>query len=85
MDIVRVKELYGDRITVIGNIDCGDVLANWPVEGIRNEVRTIIKKVSPGGGHIFGSSNAIHGGISLEHFLAYIDAAKEFGVYPIRL
>jgi len=84
MDIGKVKEKYGDKITVVGNIDCGDILTNWPPDRIREEVRRIIRMVSPGGGHIFGSSNAIHGGISLEHFIAYIDAAKEYGVYPIQ-
>jgi len=83
MDIKRVKDMYGDKITVVGNIDCGEVLVNWTPEEIRQEVKRIIKSVSPGGGHIFGSSNAIHGGIPIENFLAYIEATKIYGKYPI--
>ena len=85
MDIAKIKRQYGDRITVIGNIDCGEILTNWSPEQIRQEVRRIIRTVSPGGGHIFGSSNAIHGGISVENFKAYVAAAMEFGVYPIQV
>lgn len=83
MDISEVKRLYGDRITLVGNIDCGEILTNRGPATIREEVRRIITSVSPGGGHILGSSNAIHGGIPVENFLAYISAAKEFGTYPI--
>jgi len=75
--------MYGDKITVVGNIDCGEVLVNWSPNEIGQEVKRIINSVSPGGGHIFGSSNAIHGGIPIENFLAYIEAAKKYGVYPI--
>jgi len=85
MDIVKVKELYGNKIVVAGNIDCGDVLVNWDPDKIREEVKKIIKQVSPGGGHIFGSSNAIHSGIPVENFLAYVNATKEYGVYPISI
>jgi uroporphyrinogen decarboxylase len=83
MDIEKVKKMYGDRITVIGNIDCGDILVNWEPERIKDEVKRIIRTVSPGGGHILSSSNAIHSGIPIENFLAYINTAKEYGAYPI--
>jgi hypothetical protein len=83
MNIGEVKRLYGDTITLIGNIDCGEILTNGSVETIREETRRIIHTVSAGGGHIFGSSNAIHGGVPVENFLAYVNAAKEFGTYPI--
>ena len=84
MDIKKVKDMYGDKIIVIGNIDCGEILVNWSPEKIRQEVKRIIRIVSPGAGHIFGSSNAIHGGIPIENFLAYIGASKKYGKYPIK-
>jgi uroporphyrinogen-III decarboxylase len=83
MDIKKVKDMYGNKITVIGNIDCGEILVNWNPEKIKDEVERIIRLVSPGGGHIFGSSNAIHSGIPIENFLTYISAVKKYGNYPI--
>ena len=83
MDIGDVKKRYGKKIAVIGNIDCGDVLVHWTPQQIREEVKRIITAVSPGGGHIFSSSNSIHAGIPIENFLAYMNAAREYGVYPI--
>ena len=47
--------------------------------------KRIIKTVSPGGGHIFSSSNTIHDGVPIENALAYIDAVKEYGNYPINI
>ena len=83
MDIKKVKEMYGDKVTLCGNIDCGDVLSNWTPEEISEDVKRIIREVSPGGGHIFSTSNALHDGIPLENALAYIYAVKKYGVYPI--
>jgi len=83
MDIGDVKKRYGKKIAVIGNIDCGDVLVHWTPQQIREEVKRIITAVSPGGGHIFSSSNSIHAGVPIENFLAYMNAAREYGVYPI--
>ena len=85
MDIGRLKKEYGQRIALLGNIDCGDVLTHGPPEKIRSEVRRVIREVSPGGGHIFSSSNAIHGGVPLEHLQAMLAAARDFGRYPIEL
>lgn len=85
MDIAEVKKKYGDKITVIGNIDCGDVLVNWSPSEIKEEVKRIIKSVSPGGSHIFSSENTAHGGVPIENFLAYISTVKEYGIYPINI
>jgi uroporphyrinogen decarboxylase len=52
---------------------------------IKEEVKRIIKIASPGGGHIFATSNAIHDGVPIENALAYINAVKEFGSYPINI
>ena len=84
MDIVEVKKKYGDKITVVGNMDCGE-LVNWSPNKVKEEAKRIIKSVSSGGGHIFSSDNAIHGGISVENFIAYMDAVKEYGIYPINI
>ena len=46
--------------------------------------KEIIRNVSPGGGHIFGSSNSIHDGVTLENLNAMIETAYSHGTYPIR-
>lgn len=85
MDISLVKQKYGDKLTLLGNIDCGHVLSFGSKQGVIDEVKKIIKTASPGGGHIFSSSNSIHSGVSPETFWTMIDAVKEFGTYPIAI
>jgi len=85
MDILKVKKMYGGKITVIGNIDCGEILCNWTPGKINEEVKRIINETSPGCGHIFSSSNSIHNGVPVENFLSYINAVKKFGHYPINI
>jgi hypothetical protein len=84
MDIIELKRQYGDRITLLGNLDCGELLANGSVEQITAEVIRIIQNVSPGGGHVFSSSNMIHQRIPLKNLYAMLDAVKKYGVYPVQ-
>ncbi len=84
MDIAYLKKKYGDRIILCGNIDCGEMV-NWSQEKIRSEVKRIIKVASPGGGHLLSTSNAMHSGIPVENVRAYVEAAHEYGNYPINI
>jgi hypothetical protein len=84
MDIAYLKKKYGKRITLCGNIDCGEMV-NWTPEEVKSEVKRIIKTASPGGGHLLSTSNALHSGIPVENARAYVEAANEFGRYPINI
>lgn len=83
MDIGRAKERYGDRIALIGNVDCTEVLTHAPLEEVAGAVKETIAKASVGGGHILASSNSIHPGVRPENYRAMVEAAREFGKYPL--
>jgi len=85
MDIGWVKRKYGDKITLLGNIDCAHILTFGSREEVIEQVKNIIKVASPGGGHIFASSNCIHSGVSPDTFWTMIKAVREFGKYPISI
>jgi Uroporphyrinogen decarboxylase (URO-D) len=84
MDIVELKGRYGGRITLLGNLDCGAILGEGTPKQVVEETRRILRAVSPGGGHVFGSSNSIHDGVPLENLEAMLNAAHEYGTYPIK-
>ncbi|GFP29429.1 uroporphyrinogen decarboxylase [Candidatus Hakubella thermalkaliphila] len=42
MDIAAVKQNYGDRICVIGGVDCGDLLSLDPPERVVEEVKKVL-------------------------------------------
>ncbi len=85
MDIGEVKQRYGDRVCLVGNIDCGELLSNGSVEEVEAAVKECISKASSGGGHIICSSNSIHSSVKPENYLAMIKATEKFGKYPIKL
>lgn len=81
MDLKRVKEYCGDRICLLGNIDCGDLLSSGTEEEVEAAVIQAIEDAAPGGGYVLCSSNSIHPGVRAENFVAMIKAAKQYGVY----
>jgi len=83
MDIAEMKRVYGDKICLIGNIDCIHFLLFGIPDQVDKAVRSCIVQASPGGGHIISSSNAIHSKVKLENFLSMIQAVKKSGRYPI--
>jgi len=85
MDIASVKQKYGDRITLLGNIDCAHLLSFGTSEQVIEAVKEILRVASPGGGHVFASSNSIHSGVSPRTFRTMVNAVRELGTYPISI
>lgn len=83
MDIGEVKKQYGEKIAVIGNIDCAHLLTFGTKEEVKKATLQCILTASPGGGHVLSSSNIIHKSVPPENFIAMLNTAKEFGRYPI--
>jgi len=83
MDIGRVKRLWGDRIAVVGNVDCSVVLPLLDEHDVEEVVKETIAKAAPGGGFVLSSSNSIHPGVKPQNFLAMVRAARKYGKYPI--
>lgn len=85
MDIGKLKKQYGRRISLWGNVDCGDLLTNGTPAQVRENVKEIIRVAAPGGGFVLASSNAIHNAVPMENLQAMLQAARDYGTYPIRL
>ena len=84
VDIGKVKEEYGERLILLGNISV-DNLARKSRDEIVAEVKSCIRRASPGGGHILSSSNSWAAGVKLDNCLAMVEAGRNYGVYPIRV
>lgn len=83
MNIREVKEKYGKRVCVIGNIDTGRVLTDSTPEVVTETVRKTIKDVAPGGGYIISSANSIHSHVKPENYLAMLQSAGQYGAYEL--
>ena len=83
MDIREVKKRYGDRIALIGNIDCGDLLCHASPSQVEDVVRQTIQDAGFGGGYIISSSNSVHAGVKADNYLAMLKAVEKYGSYPL--
>lgn len=80
LDIVEMKEKYGGRICLLGNVS-NELLASGSEDDIRDEVKRLIEKVAPGGGYCLGSGNSVPDWARFENYMAMRNTALEFGKY----
>jgi uroporphyrinogen decarboxylase len=84
MDIVKVKDRYGDRLCLVGNVSNEMLRSGTPAE-VEERVKYLIRKVAPGGGYCVGSGNSVPEWAKFENYMAMREATFKYGNYPIRL
>ena len=77
-DIVEVKHKLRKEICLMGNLDPICIFLQSSPQGVRQEVKRIIKGVSLQGGHILNSGARISYETPLENVLAYVESAEEY-------
>jgi len=80
VDLAEVKRLAGDRVALIGNVNCA-LLQTGTDEDVATDVRRALRDGMPGGGYIFGTSNCIYTGMSLARYELMLDIWRKEGVY----
>jgi len=83
MDIGRVKDVYGDRMALAGNVDCSHVLTQGTPGEVVAAVKETLAKGGVGGGLILASSNSIHPAVKPENYRTMVQAARRYGRYPL--
>ena len=77
----RVKELYGNKLVLAGNLDVTNVLTKSDLGLVRKDVERCIKQGAPGGGYLFSSSNSLFESMHIESILEAYRYAQEIGYY----
>lgn len=85
MDIKAMKDKYGDRIAVWGNIDLHYTLTRGTVAETIAEVKQRLREVGPGGGYIISTSNTITEYCLPENMIAMFDTIEKYRDYPINV
>ncbi|MEI7833274.1 MAG: uroporphyrinogen decarboxylase family protein [bacterium] len=67
VDIAEVKRLYGDKVCLIGNVNCGKLDTGTDAE-CADAVRYSLQHGMPGGGYIFSTSNCVYTGMRLQRY-----------------
>ena len=83
MDLGEVKEKYGHRVCLMGNVDCAHVLTWGTLAEVREDVKRCVRQAAKGGGYICMSSNSIHPAVKPENYAEMVRAIREYGRYPI--
>jgi len=79
MDLRTVKEQYGRRFCLIGNIDSSRTLPQGAPAEVAAEAQQAIDIAAPGGGYILASDHSLHDGIPLENILELRRVGTEYG------
>jgi uroporphyrinogen decarboxylase len=82
MELEPLKKRYGDRLILVGGIDCSQLLPLGTPDDIRREVKRAMQVAAPGGGFFIGSSSEVNPATPLENVLAFYEACHEYGRYP---
>lgn len=80
VDLGEVKRRVGDRVALIGNVNCG-LLTSGTDQEVVADVRRSLAQGMPGGGYIFSTSNCIYTGMPLERYHLMLDIWRREGNY----
>jgi len=80
VDIAEVKRLYGDKICLIGNVNCA-LMQTGTDEEIAESAEYAITSGKPGGGYVFSLSNVVYKGIELDKYRLVQGVWKKHRVY----
>ena len=80
VDIAEVKRLVGDKLCLIGNVNCGELDSGTDEEAIES-TRYALKHGMPGGGYIFSTSNCVYTGMRLARYELILDIWRQEGNY----
>lgn len=80
VDIAVIKNLYGNKVCLIGNVNCG-LLQTGTLEEVEQSVMYALENGMPGGGYVFSSSNCVYPGLALERYEFMWDLWKTRGIY----
>lgn len=73
----ELKEKYGTRVTLIGQVDCPRTLFFGGPEEVKRECRDLIRDLSPGGGFVLASGCEFPPNASLLNARAMVEVAQE--------
>jgi len=80
-DIYTIKQRYGDKLCLIGNIDIAGPLAFGTPEEVEAEVKEHLDRLAWGGGYVMATSHSVIDDIPPENFLTMIKVTNEYGKY----
>ena len=80
VNLSEVRRMYGDRVCLIGNVNCG-LLQSGTEQEVIDDVRRSLRQGMEGYGYIFSTSNCAYTGLELERYELMNRIWREEGIY----
>lgn len=80
MDLARVREAAGGRLTLWGGVPVEN-LVSGSAEQVREDVRAAMATLKPSGRFILGASHSIAVGTRYDNFMAMLDEFEKHREY----
>jgi len=81
MNLKYIKDVYGCRIAIKGNVNCATTLVFGTVDETVAETRHCIDVAKGSTGYVCSSSNTIHSSVNPANYRAMIEVINEYGKY----
>jgi len=85
MDIGYLKKHYGKDLVLVGNVDCSQVLPLGRVDDVVAATKACLRDAGHGGGLFIGSSSEIVPSTPVDNILAFYEACRTYGTYPLKV
>lgn len=82
VELSTAKDLVGERMCLIGNLDITHVLVDSDRDEVEEAVRQAIRDAGRGGGFILAPDHS-HPGVSVQRLRWMVEAAHAYGRYPL--
>ena len=81
VSIPAVREIVGNDICLIGNVNCGLLQTGTDEECQADVLRSLKQGMATGRGYVFSTSNCAYTGLPLERYEMMIDLWRKYGNY----
>jgi uroporphyrinogen-III decarboxylase len=82
MEMPKLKKLCRGRMTLYGNLDCGNILSFGSTEEVRRHTIACLEAGMGDGGHILCASNAITSSVPIENYVAVVNSYRDMYSLP---
>ena len=80
VDIKLVKEKYGDRVALCGNVHCA-AMQTGTEQDVIDSAEYCLRYAKPGGGYVYCTSNVPFKGLPLERYQLVLDVWRKYREY----
>ncbi len=84
MELGKVREMIGHKLVLVGNLDVSYLMVKGTRQEIEDAVKKALRDAAPRGGYMLSTSHS-HPLVDPTRLKWMVEAAHEFGRYPIRV